>query len=92
MGWKFLKVGDLVQPVEKAQGLAKGETVRKLGGPIRIVNVRREKLRAIEGSYYELQLEGFTKLHPGEFIGMFIEMNNCVYDSLVTRIEFEYTD
>ncbi len=33
LGWSSLKPGDIVQPVEKAQGLRKGEKVVKSGGP-----------------------------------------------------------
>jgi hypothetical protein len=92
MGWKFLKVGDLVQPVVKGQGLAKGEKVEKIGGPIRILSVRREPLYDIADSYHDVYLEGFTRSSPADFIRTFIEINNCRFDSIVTRIEFEYTD
>lgn len=42
--WLFAKPGDIVQPVVKGQGLKKGETVEKIGAPIRFVSVRREPL------------------------------------------------
>src|SRR4051812_15043835 len=40
-GWLFAKVGDVVQPVVKSQGIKKGEHVEKIGGPIRFVAVDR---------------------------------------------------
>lgn len=42
LGWSRLRPGTLLQPVVKAQGLKKGEKVQKVGGPIRVVSVRRE--------------------------------------------------
>jgi hypothetical protein len=44
VGWRFAKVGDVVQPVVKAQGLKKGEHPQPIGGPIRFVAVDRERL------------------------------------------------
>jgi hypothetical protein len=41
MGWTFLRPGDLVQAIEKGQGLKKGEHVKRLA-VLRIVDVRRE--------------------------------------------------
>ncbi|GAJ06145.1 unnamed protein product, partial [marine sediment metagenome] len=46
-GWTFLKPGDLLQPVEKCMGLKKGERVKKLGCPIRVVSVDRQPLHLI---------------------------------------------
>ena len=34
LGWRNAKPGDVVQPIVKGQGLQKGETVQKIGGPI----------------------------------------------------------
>lgn len=43
----FLKPGDLARPVLKARGLRPGEKIQTLRAPIRIVEVRREPLRAM---------------------------------------------
>ena len=38
LGWPFLRLGDIVMAVEKAQGLKKDELIRRLG-PIRITGL-----------------------------------------------------
>lgn len=48
MGWLFLKPGDVLQAVEKGQGLGKGGKIKRLG-TIRVLDVHREKLCAIQG-------------------------------------------
>jgi hypothetical protein len=92
--WADLKVGTLLQPIEKGQGLKKGETVRKIGGPIRVVAVHRECLERLEAeSIYgqaECVREGFPGLSPMEFVTMFMAHNGCKPNAIVTRIEFEY--
>src|SRR5690242_18963622 len=84
LGWKFAKVGDVVQPVVKSQGLKKGETVEKIGGPIRFINVRRERLSAITD--YDVVLEGFEPMTAAEFCEMFCEHNKLSVYPDVTRI------
>jgi hypothetical protein len=69
VGWKFLKEGDLLQPIRKGQGLKKGESPEKLGGPIRIVSVRRERLDAITPN--DVIREGFQRGDVAWFIDMF---------------------
>ena len=95
VGWRFLKPGERVQPVEKAQGLKKGERVKKLGPPIRIVSVSRGRLCDITA--HECCHEGFPGWSPMQFIDHFRWMNrgNAAVkqygaDVEVTRIEFEY--
>lgn len=91
IGWRFAKASDLVQPVVKGMGLKKGETVEKIGGPIRIASVRRERLGIIGVRYlYDPVLEGFPLLTNEEFVEMFCKHNRCTPDTEVTRIEFEY--
>lgn len=93
LGWKFAKPGDVVQPVVKSQGLKKGETVEKIGGPIRFVKVTREALRHLYFAPYgigEARGEGFPDLNGKQFVFMFCEHNQCTPDTEVTRIEFEY--
>lgn len=95
MGWKFLKPGDLLQPVRKCMGLRPGEKLEKLRGPIRVISVRRESLahlRMVElYGESECRKEGFPEMTPDEFISMFCASHKgCQRGSMVTRIEFEY--
>lgn len=75
IGWVDLQPGTLLQPAVKCQGLKKGETIEKIGGPIRIVSVRREPLNAIEVEPHygraEVQREGFEHMSASEFVAMF---------------------
>lgn len=74
IGWKTLKPGTLLQPVVKAQGLKKGESVRKIGRPICVVSVRRERLDRMQEPVYgeqECRAEGFPEMTPAEFVAMF---------------------
>ena len=91
LGWKFLQSGDIVQPVVKGQGLKKGEKVKQLGCPIRIITVRREWLSHVRRPW-EMYKEGFPKISSEEFMEMFRKINNLKEDVLITRIEFEYTE
>jgi hypothetical protein len=67
MGWRGLQPGMLLQPVVKAQGLKKGQHVEKIGGPIRVVSVRRERVDALmnypDGGRGEVEREGFAGKH-----------------------------
>lgn len=89
-GWKNLKPGTLLQPVNKVQGFAKGEKPRKIGGPIRVVSVRRESLERV--SQRECVLEGFPELTPGKFLRLFWIINRCDLYTPITRIEFEFVE
>jgi len=90
LGWKFLKVGDILMGCEKVQGIKKGELVRL--GLIRVVDVRRERLNQITAE--DVIREGFPEMNRGDFITMFIEEMKPDGGVLapVTRIEFEYLD
>jgi len=104
IGWKTLKPGALLQPVLKAQGIPKGGTVTKVGGPIRVVSVRRERLDLITDA--ECVLEGFPTMRAAEFVEMFGRTHRVRGESpfakhhtftrpvrgtdTITRIEFEY--
>lgn len=97
IGWRFAKVGDVVQPVVKGQGLKKGETVERIGGPIRIIAVNRERVGDLllhePRGFMEVQREGFGgELTPRMFVELFCQHNNCGRHDYVTRIEFEYVD
>lgn len=87
-GWQFLRAGDLVQPVVKAQGLRKGDHPAGLGDPIRIVSLRREALDAITDA--DVAREGFSDMGPEDFAAMFCRHNGGGLDQIVTRIEFAY--
>lgn len=89
-GWYFLKPGDVVQPVEKSQGLKKGEKVKKIGGLIRIVSTRPEIICAIEAE--DCIKEGFPDYRPRQFISMYCAANNVNPLDDCNRIEFEYVE
>ncbi|OBX17737.1 MULTISPECIES: ASCH domain-containing protein [Bizionia] len=88
-GWKNLKVGDLIQPIEKGMGLKKGEKQVLLGCPIKIIAIGQERLYQITQS--EVNKEGFPCRTKEFFIEMFCKANKCDRRQSVTRIEFEYT-
>ena len=94
MGWLFLNPGDLVQPVVKGMGLAKGQKHEKIGGPIRVKSVRRTFIAEVGNGAYadDLAREGFPDMRQAEFIGMFCKANRCKAGDLCTRIEFEYME
>lgn len=96
LGWKHARRGDWLQPVVKCQGLKKGERVEKIGGPIRIVAVHRERLDVLLrddlDACVEVVAEGFGDLSPAEFVAMFCAHNDCTPSARVTRIEFEYVE
>lgn len=89
-GWRHLKVGDLIQPVKKGMGLSKGEKVEKLGGPIRITDIRREPISSI--TLDDCVREGFPWMNPADFILMYCKANKCTASALCTRISFEYVN
>ncbi len=94
-GWATLKPGTLIQPVVKGMGLKKGETVKKIGGPIRVVSVRREALKRLtaEEPYgsKEVEREGFAgEMTPRMFVEFFGKTHGCTSGTWITRIEFEY--
>ena len=88
-GWHFLKEGDVLWAVEKAQGLKKGERVNKLC-LIQVVSVREEPLNAI--TQEDCVREGFPHFTPQQFVDMLTEHYHCEPDALVRRIEFRYLD
>lgn len=92
-GWKFAKVGDVVNGCEKCQGLKKGEKIVVMGQH-RFTNLRWEPLRRMidEPEYGEREcvLEGFPDMTPQEFVEMYCKHNKCKPEALVHRLEFEY--
>lgn len=89
-GWKFARVGMIVQPVIKSQGIPKGGHVEKIGGPIRFVEVWHERLNTITNA--DVQREGFPTLSRRGFVDLYLEANGGARDQLVTRIRFEYLE
>jgi len=86
-GWWFLKPGEIVNAVEKAMGLRKGEKIARIC-QIRIVATRPERLDGITDA--DVLLEGFELLSPEEFVDLYARVNRCAADAIVNRIEFEY--
>lgn len=90
MGWRSAKPGDLIQPIEKGQGLKKGEHVTRVGPPIRVLQVSQEVLSDITPQ--DVFREGFPQMTTREFVKMFKQANGCASDATVTRLAFEYTE
>lgn len=86
-GWWFLKPGDVVQGVEKAMGLRKGERIRPLG-LIEIVSTRPEPLNAITAE--DVVREGFPGWPPEKFVSMLVRHYNADPRATVNRIEYRY--
>lgn len=85
--WVFLKPGDVLMAVEKAQGLKKGEKIKKLG-PLQVLDANPEPLNAITQN--EVIREGFFDMNPAEFIDMFCKSHKGVTpETVITRIEFK---
>jgi hypothetical protein len=97
LGWDFLKVGDLLQPIRKGMGLKRGETIVKIGGPIKVARKDRERLdtllKAAHYRFSECSREGFPIMKPDEFVEMFCRTHRgCTPERVITRIEFTYTE
>ena len=90
IGWKTAKVGDVVQPIEKGQGLKKGETVRRLGCPIRFTAVDRVVLGDITPQ--DVYREGFPQMTARAFVEFFKAANGGLKGQIVTRLQFEYLE
>ena len=89
LGWKFLKPGDIINAVEKCQGLKKGEKIKKIC-QIRIVRTSNEPLCSITPE--DVTKEGFPLLTEYGFVLMFCREMKCYPHAKVTRIEFEYIE
>lgn len=92
--WKSLKPGEQLQPIQKGMGLKKGEKAVTVGGPIEVVSVRREPLRAmITDKAYgdeEARREGFPELSGEQFAKWYAYEFGVSLDEEITRIEFRY--
>lgn len=85
-GWWFLKPGDVLNAVEKSQGLGKGGKIKRLG-LIRVVSVRAEPLNAITKD--DCRREGFPDFEPTDFVKLLTVHYKCFSTAMVNRIEFE---
>jgi hypothetical protein len=97
LGWEFVKVGELLQPVEKCMGLKPGEHIVKIGPPIVVLDKWRERLEKIcdAPSYGRQEVidEGFPEMDPEEFVAMFCRTHRgCTPPQPITRIAFEFTE
>lgn len=88
-GWWFLKPGDIVNAVEKAMGLKKGEKVKRIC-QIRVIDVRSEPLNAITKD--DCHLEGFPEYEPTDFVEMLTRNYRCDPAKHVNRIQFEFVE
>ncbi len=87
-GWWFLKPGDVVNAVEKAMGLKKGENIKRIS-KIRIIDTR--KIRVSQIDHEDLIREGLPHMSPAEFVGFFCDSHRgCSPDTIINRIEFEH--
>ena len=95
-GWATAKVGQVLRPARKCQGIKKGEKVQPLGtSPIRLVRIDREWMSDFlnrPDAAEECAREGFPDMTPQEFYGFFMRTHHAADadDLLVTRLEFVY--
>jgi hypothetical protein len=87
-GWRFLNQGDKLQPIEKGQGLKKGEKVVRIGEPITVIKLSVERLDTI--TQEDVRKEGFPQMTPAQFVELYCKANKCQSDHPVTRIEFDW--
>jgi hypothetical protein len=93
VGWRDARPGLRFQPVKKSRGLPRGGKVELIGGPVRVLATRRERLDALldyPDPAAEVAAEGFPGMDPGEFVRWFARSHKCEPDAPVTRIAFEY--
>lgn len=86
-GWWFLNTGggEILNAVEKCQGLKKGEKVKHIH-QIKTTVTWPEVLRTITPE--EVIREGFLNMTPAEFTEMYCHCNKCKPDHIVNRIGF----
>jgi hypothetical protein len=90
LGWWDLKPGTILQAVEKAQGLKRGEHVKPIC-LIRVTSVFREQVaEVLYHSDRETTREGFPGMTKDGFATMFCRANRCLPTAYVNRIAFEY--
>lgn len=94
VAWGAARPGMLLQPIEKGQGLKAGESVTKLGCPIKLVSVRAEPLSLlITDPVYgatEAALEGFPDWTGQQFVAFICKQPGVFPERILNRLEFEY--
>lgn len=86
IGWWNLKPGDRLMAVEKAMGLKKGETMKRIY-EIEVVSTRCERLDAITQD--DCRREGFPHFTPADFVAFLMKDSRKITPAtLVNRIEF----
>ncbi len=94
VGWKNLRRGEKLMACEKVMGRRKGEPLVRIR-PIVVVDLKREKLRALTDNlnygFAECKREGFPEMTPAKFVKFFCDSHpGCTPETWVTRIEFDY--
>jgi hypothetical protein len=93
LGWLDLKPAEILQLVEKGQGLRKGEHVKKIH-QVQVIGTRTERLDKLTANphYGKLEMirEGFPDMTPDEFVSMFCRTHHCVPSDMVNRIDWRY--
>lgn len=87
LGWRHLRVGEVLRGVKKAMGRKPGEELVTLA-IVRVEQLRRERLDAITAD--AVQREGFPDLTPAGFVSMFCTHMKCDPSVTVTVIQFSY--
>ena len=93
-GWGWVKKGEILQPIEKGQGLKAGQGYTFIGSPITILDNRPEPLsRLIEEPEYgstEAALEGFPGWSGEQFVSFICKQPGVYPERVLNRLEFEY--
>lgn len=89
-GWSQLRVGDLIQPIEKGMGLKKGEKQVLIGKPIVILEITTDEIQAIDLA--DVRREGFPDMSVEEFIHMYCKANKVKPWDRCRRICFDYLE
>lgn len=89
LGWWNLKPGEIVNAVEKSQGLKKGEKIVSLG-KIKIITAIHVPLNAI--TQEDVILEGFPEWTPSQFVDFFCKTHKCFPDTKINRIQFSHIE
>ena len=89
-GWAKLKVGSIIQPIEKGMGLKKGEKQKLLGCPIIITSIEEEAIEEI--TIDDVACEGFDGFTTEQFIAMYCKANKVKPSEMCRVIRFEYVE
>ena len=89
LGWWNLKVGELLQGIDKGQGLKPGQHPLKLC-IIRVEYARPEVLNTI--TQEDVIEEGFPDFTPKMFVEFFCDNMKCEPIRIVNAIRFDYED